>query len=237
MPEQIGIVVKAGEELNTETGKTNFKLGVDQNLYTLFEEKHMAVAKENLGKGIKVTYEMKGRFRNVESIEPAVGAVDTGDNRERLIVRQACLKAAATASMARGSIETEEVIEIARRFEAFVYEKTISVAKTAVEKVIVGEDKEEPPDLWDEGESGDFPPDEEQEVKPATLPSQTGGTPSNLATAAQIKEIDRLLKAKGMDRYDASFVARLKARFDLEDSHLLLKHQASEIISAFKAEK
>lgn len=78
MAEQVGVIVKAGDEMKADQSGTVFKMGVDKFTYSLFDTKLQAIAKEHLGKRVKVTYNQSadGKYRNVESI------VIAGDGEE-----------------------------------------------------------------------------------------------------------------------------------------------------------
>ena len=71
--EQIGTVVKAGLELKPDQSGMLYKLQVEKFTYTLFDAHHQEVATANLGKRVRVMYEMDktGKYRNVQSIMPA----------------------------------------------------------------------------------------------------------------------------------------------------------------------
>jgi len=73
MAEQIGTIVKAGDELKKDESGMVFKMGVDKYTYSLFTPALIATAKENLGNRVKVTYTMSddGKYRNVQAIELA----------------------------------------------------------------------------------------------------------------------------------------------------------------------
>lgn len=76
--EHIGTITAAGQELSADKTKKVFKLHMDnpKYTYTLFDDSQKKFAEENIGKTVKVIYEMSsdGKHRNIEAIELATEA-------------------------------------------------------------------------------------------------------------------------------------------------------------------
>jgi len=82
--EHIGTIKSAGKQATKEGGGTTFVMTLENPKWTyyLFDPKLQKVAEENIGKRVKVEYNMSQdeKFRNVESIEPALEAEPTKSN-------------------------------------------------------------------------------------------------------------------------------------------------------------
>ena len=138
--ERIGKITKISDE-KTVNDKPYKKIAFEcegrGQMYSLFLPSLIKLAKENDGKWVKLNgEENEDGYWNVKSIEATEapeGASPNGDRmsredwdaKDRRIVRQSCIKAAANIISASGAPMwtdlAEEAIEIAKTFEAYVY--------------------------------------------------------------------------------------------------------------------
>jgi len=207
MAEHIGVISRAGFEMKRDKSGTVFKMVIDNHTYSLFDPELQKIATDNLGKAVKAIYEMDptGKFRNVDSIEPATEQeIKVVNGRDQVIAQQVAAYIVKDLWIADKLIDgSPEVIALKRWIKA-----QFGALPETPKQVEVKAD-----------EGGEVqPPDEDSQVS----------EPSNKATEAQVKAI-RALRSK-LQISDKIYHDDIKARFDADFTKALTKEQASTII-------